>query len=376
MAGIYIHVPFCRKKCHYCDFYKITQTGLIPSYIEALKKELHIRRTYTADETIESIYFGGGTPSLLNPGQIRSVTDAITREYDISPLCEVTLEANPDDINSDYVTGLKDNTIINRISLGIQSFFDDDLQFLNRRHNASGAFNSIEECLKQGYTNLSLDLIYGIPGLTAEKWIKNLDYSVSSGAVHISAYHLTVEPGTVLHQMILEGTISPVEDETGREQYETLCRYMTEAGFDHYEISNFCRVGYYAVHNTNYWRQKIYLGLGPAAHSFNITSRQWNLPGVGKYIHAVNEGTTAYGREDTDATRSYNEYIMLSLRTKWGVDPYFVEARYGKKTAWALSKTASEYLKSNQMIITEGRYVLTEEAWFVSDGIIKQFIIK
>jgi len=375
MAGIYIHVPFCRKKCHYCDFYKITQTGLIPSYVEALKKELHIRRSYTANETIESIYFGGGTPSLLNPGHIRSVTDAITREYEISPRCEVTLEANPDDINSDYLAGLKDNTIVNRISLGIQSFFDDDLQFLNRRHNSSGAFKGIEECLKHGYTNLSLDLIYGIPGLTAEKWMKNLDHAVISGAVHLSAYHLTVEPGTVLHRMIREGVTSPADDETGRKQYEILCSYMDKAGFEHYEISNFCRDGYYAVHNTNYWRQKIYLGLGTAAHSFNITSRQWNHRGVRKYIRAVNEGKTACGREDTDATRSYNEYIMLSLRTKWGVDPYFAEEHYGRKAASEFCKTASQYLKSNQMTVTEGRYVLTEEDWFVSDGIIKQFMI-
>lgn len=375
MAGIYIHVPFCRKKCHYCDFYKITRTGLINEYTEAVKKELEKRKDYTLGEGIESIYFGGGTPSLLSPQQTGSIINAISGLHKIAPQCEITLEANPDDINQEYISGLKDHTLINRISLGIQSFFDEDLVFLNRRHNARTAFRSMELCTGAGYSNLSADLIYAIPGLTAERWKDNIQYAVSSGAVHISAYHLSIEPGTAMHRMVTEGRVRPADEETGREQYEILCNLMNREGYVHYEISNFCRDGYYAVHNTNYWRKKIYLGLGPSAHSFNLQTRQWNHTGVKKYIRDANEGLPASGTEKTDGTRSYNEYIMLALRTIWGVDTKNIETNYGLDYLKAFESVAAGFLESGQLRATEGRYVLTEDAWFVSDGIIREFMI-
>lgn len=375
MAGIYIHVPFCRKKCHYCDFYKITLTGLIPSYVEAVKKELAVRSSYTQGESIESIYFGGGTPSLLSAGEISGIINAIAGVHRISADCEITLEANPDDIYPGFLAELRERTVVNRISLGIQSFYDDELTLLNRRHDAQQAFKSIEECLSAGFSNLSIDLIYGIPGLSQQKWENNIHYAANSGAVHISAYHLSIEPGTKLHRMLHEGMIIMADEETGRSQYDILCNILNREGFRHYEISNFCREGFYAVHNTNYWKQKIYLGLGPSAHSFDLHSRQWNLPGVKKYIRTmVDEGITFYGREDTDRLTSYNEYIMLSLRTIWGADQDHIRTVYGEEFVSDFEVTAEALIISGHMKKHEGKYILTEDAWFVSDGIIKKFL--
>jgi oxygen-independent coproporphyrinogen III oxidase len=375
MAGIYIHVPFCRKKCHYCDFYKIKMTGLLPAYIEALKHELVLRRDYIKGEKIESIYFGGGTPSLLSAGQIRSITDAAGALHEIAHDCEITLEANPDDINREYLAALSGETPVNRMSLGIQSFFDDDLKFLNRRHDASKAFSSIEECLEYGFNNLSIDLIYGIPVSSASRWEKNLKYAISSGAPHISAYHLSIDRGTPLYKLMAEGKVIPADEEESLRQYRILCSTMKNAGFEHYEISNFCRNALYSRHNIGYWQQKIYLGLGTSAHSFNLHSRQWNLKGVGSYIKKAASDIPEYETEVTDRIKRYNEYVMVSLRTIKGADATYLRKSMGAFFGDHFIKEAARFVDSGIMLRNGERYHLTEESWFVSDNIISSFFI-
>jgi len=381
MAGIYIHIPFCRKKCHYCDFYRVNDPGfsnnstIVDSYLEALRKEIVLRRDYTKGEEIESIYIGGGTPSLLDAGQVRSLTSTIGDMHKVASGCEITMEANPDDISREYLMQLKEKTPVNRLSLGIQSFFDDDLEFLNRRHNAETAFSVIEECIGAGYDNLSIDLIYGIPRMTPEKWERNVNYATGTRAAHISAYHLTIEPRTQLYKMVTEGKVVPAGEDQSREQYDILCRSMQNAGYTHYEISNFCRDGLISRHNTNYWRQKIYLGLGPSAHSFDLESRQWNLRGIGKYIRTVNEGMPAFGREETDDVRRYNEYLMLSLRTIAGISLDHIESSFGKDYASAFSGKAPAFIGSGQLKREGDRFFLTEDSWFISDHIISSFFM-
>jgi oxygen-independent coproporphyrinogen-3 oxidase len=370
MAGIYIHIPFCRKICSYCDFYKSTQVALIPDYISALNKEFELRKHYLTDRVIETIYFGGGTPTLLKPAEIQNLIETIRSDYIVAEDCEITLEANPDDLKAGYVQALRNETSVNRLSIGIQSFNDDDLKRLNRRHNSLQALESVENARKAGFRNISIDLIYGIP--QTKSWRSNLE--ILPDVEHISAYHLTIEPGTLLSRQLTKGLISVIDENESTEQFYMLREEATKRGLIHYEISNLAMPGYYSRHNTNYWKQKEYLGAGPSAHSFDLYSRQWNISNLQQYIHAVNHGEKFTEKEVLREEEKFDEYIMLSLRTIWGADTGKIERDFGAdKKEYFLSRIKNYVLTGH--VAHEGNiFRMTPPGWLISDYIMSSLM--
>jgi len=370
MAGLYIHVPFCKRICSYCDFYKSAVLTLIPEYLAAIQKELDIRREYLQNEWIESIYLGGGTPSLLSTCQVNQVIDKIGRLHHIAPGCEITLEANPDDLSEQYLRAIRETTPVNRISIGIQSFSNRDLQLLNRRHTSAQALDSIKQARNTGFSNISIDLIYGLPGMDTQEWQKNLDLAFSLDIQHLSAYHLSIEPGTALSRSVAKGLLQIMEEEESARQFVVLNETGKKNGFVHYEISNLAREGYFSRHNSGYWQQKKYLGIGPAAHSYNILSRQWNIPHVRKYIQAINTGSEFSESENLNAVKRYNEYLMVSLRTIRGADLEVIYHEFGE-TAYHDFISAAESVKSSGHMMQQGQICkLTRQGWLISDYII------
>jgi len=330
MAGIYIHIPYCKKLCSYCDFYHILTQSDNKEFIDALNHEAKLRRDYLGSQTVSTIYLGGGTPSVLKPAEIKSILDNLTMNFRIDDNPEVTIEVNPDDINDEFLEELK-KTIVNRISVGIQSWRDQDLKFMNRRHTASAAAVALDKIRDAGYENVTIDLIYGIPGMKNSDWASNLDISFSYEIKHMSAYHLTIEAGTILGKMKAKGTLAEIDEDESTSQFQILIEKATAAGFIHYEISNFGLPGFLSIHNSNYWKQVSYLGLGPSAHSFNGYSRQWNIRDIRKYIKAVNSGSLFFEKEELDRKTRFNEYIMTSLRTMWGINLDYVEKVFDKE---------------------------------------------
>jgi oxygen-independent coproporphyrinogen III oxidase len=374
MAGIYIHIPFCRKICSYCDFYKVIAPDDRSSLLQALLKEADLRRSYLEGERISTIYIGGGTPSVLDTGEISGFLDNLRELYSVDADCETTIELNPDDIDQAYLSGLK-AAGINRISLGIQSWRDEDLKFLNRRHNSARAEQALNDSLSAGFDNVTIDLIYGLPGLSSQAWEKNLEKSLSFDIKHISAYHLTIEEGTMLGKMKKQGHLSEIEEEESSNQFNILIDMTGAAGLIHYEISNFGREGYFSRHNTNYWKQVNYLGLGPSAHSFNNYSRQWNTRDLKKYITAVNGGKTFFEKEELGIKTRFNEYIMTSLRTMWGVDLEYVENVFEKGGYDYVMNLAGKYIGYGLMKQDGKCLVLTTQGKMISDNIVSEFMM-
>ncbi len=371
MAGIYLHVPFCTQRCIYCDFYSQTDEAYKAAYLRAAQHELEERVDELSGEAVETIYFGGGTPSQLRADDFASIFRTIERHYDTSNCHEITLEANPDDITGAYLHDLHPHMPFNRISIGVQSFSDADLRFLNRRHNAAGAIEAVRQCRDAGFTNLSIDLIYGLPGQTPEAWARNLEVAFGLGVTHLSAYHLTYEEGTRLGQMLRQGDIHPVNEATSVRLYELLTERAATAGFVHYEVSNFCRPGMFARHNTAYWTGAKYLGIGPSAHSYDGQSRRWNVESLRRYMEGVISGKPLYEQEMADDDMRYNEYIMTRLRTMWGVQLSLIREAFGEHRAAHFLRHAAPFLASGHLIHTDADTVrLTEPAFFVSDGII------
>jgi oxygen-independent coproporphyrinogen-3 oxidase len=319
MAGIYIHIPFCKQACHYCDFHFSTSLKYKDELLEALVKEIRLQKSYLNNEIIETIYFGGGTPSLLSAENINKLIGAITSGHAVSADAEITLEANPDDLNRDILQALS-NTAINRLSIGVQSFFDEDLIWMNRAHRATEAETCIKRAQDTGFENLTVDLIYGYPLLTDQKWKFNLDKVFELEVPHISSYAMTVEPKTALASFIKTKKQPAMNDSQGADQFVSLMDAMTQHGFEHYEISNFCKPGKYSKHNTDYWKGVKYLGIGPSAHSYNDESRQWNVANNAKYMAALEKGHIPAETELLGEENKLNEYIMTSLRTMWGLD--------------------------------------------------------
>jgi oxygen-independent coproporphyrinogen-3 oxidase len=325
-------------------------------FARALLQEIRLRTAYLGGESIETVYFGGGTPSQLDPSITSMVLDALARDLSISPEPEITLEANPEDVTPAWLHELV-KTPVNRLSLGVQSFFDDDLAFLGRTHDAAQAMHAINLIREAGYHNLGIDLIYGIPTLTQGKWLDNLDRFLSFGLPHLSAYALTIEEGTLLARQVKQNVVAgPAEEETAV-QFEALVEVMQEAGYVHYEISNFAREGLLSKHNTSYWKGIKYFGLGPSAHSYDGISRQWNLPDVSLYIRSVMAGTVPFEKEILTPQELYNEYIMTSLRTMWGIDLGHVESRFGKRFLSHLENCAWKYLQ--QQYLSQAGKLLT-----------------
>jgi oxygen-independent coproporphyrinogen-3 oxidase len=374
MAGIYIHIPFCKKLCHYCDFYHVIHNEDYSAFLNALLTEAKIRKDYTGKESISTIYFGGGTPSVLSVNKLEVILDCLKKTFTVDPSCEITIEINPDDVTPEYFRNLK-KLDFNRISLGIQSWRNEDLKLLNRRHTAEQAEEALKEAFNSGFENVTIDLIYGIPAMGLNEWSANLDKSLSFDIKHLSAYHLTIEQGTVLSKMKEKGLFPEVEEEESIAEFNMLIEKTESAGFIQYEISNFGKPGYFSVHNTNYWKQVPYLGLGPSAHSFNGYSRQWNVRDLKKYIKCVNDGKIFYEKEELDTKTRFNEYIMISLRTMWGIDLEYIEKTFEKEGYDYVNNLAVKFIGYGLMKQEKNTLVLTNQGKMISDNIISEFMM-
>ena len=368
MAGIYLHIPFCKHKCNYCNFYSLASTKYMDQIGNAIVAELEQRKAYLEGQNIETIYFGGGTPSIIETSDIESILQAIFKYFNLEPEAEITLEANPDDLTPEKLSAFK-KAGINRLSIGIQSFRQEDLDFLSRTHTSSQVTQCISDAQKAGFTNLSIDLIYGIPTLTDEGWEETLSKAFSFGIPHISAYSLTVEDKTPLEVMIRKGKMKPVDEDLSLSHFHILCRKMQKHGYEHYEVSNFCLPEAYSRHNTAYWQGRHYLGLGPSAHSYNGISRCWNVANLANYIETVAAGEVKSEHEVLSQSTQLNEYIMTSLRTMWGCDLAEVKRKFGEEIAENLLMDAIPFIESKQMIYREGKLVLTPEGLLFADGI-------
>ena len=373
MAGIYIHIPFCKTRCIYCDFYSTTRNELKQPYIRAVCTELKTRREYLEGEPVETIYFGGGTPSQLAHDDFERIFRTIREEYGTAQAEEITLEANPDDLTEEYVAMLR-TLPFNRVSMGIQTFDDPTLKLLNRRHNAAQAIEAVERLRRAGFRNISIDLIYGLPGETDKRWKHDLQQAVGLGVEHISAYHLTYEEGTRIYRMLHEHRISEVDEESSVRFFSTLMETLGAAGYEHYEISNFCKPGMYSRHNTSYWKSIPYLGCGPSAHSFNRETREWNTASLETYIKSVEEGHRSCETERLDRATRYNEYVMTSLRTRWGISPEEMKRKFGTALWQYCLRNAAPYLDSGKLERADDRLRLTRKGIFVSDGIISDLM--
>lgn len=368
MSGIYTHIPFCRRKCHYCNFFSLASLKYKERFLAALKEEIFLRKKYLNGKPIESIYFGGGTPSILQIPEIEGILEELRKYFILAENREITLEANPDDLDPGILREYK--TIgINRLSIGVQSFFDDDLEYLNRIHSGQRAEEVVHQAKEAGFSNISLDLIYGIPTLTAEKWQKNLEKAFSLEVPHISTYSLTVEPKTALDLLIRKKKLPGPDEEQILEHFRILLRMMKEQEFEHYEISNFCKNGFYSRHNSMYWNGTPYLGLGPSAHSYNGISRQWNISNLVQYIDQINRNEPFFESEELTPIQQYNEYVMVSLRTMWGCDLNTIGERFGEEVAAHFSRLVARYLTSGELVEKTGIYYLTDEGKLFADGI-------
>jgi oxygen-independent coproporphyrinogen III oxidase len=374
MAGIYIHIPFCKKLCYYCDFYHLISTDNDSAFLDALLKEAALRKDYLASESVSTIYLGGGTPSVLSVKQLGEMFNCISGLFKVSDDCEITIELNPDDVTPEYLDGLK-KLKINRISLGVQSWRDSDLKMLNRRHDSARAVSALNDILGAGFDNTTIDLIYGIPGMSLSAWESNLDMAFSFGIKHLSAYHLTIEQGTVFGKMLEKGLLSEIDENDSAAQFNLLVEKAAAAGFIQYEISNFGKPGYFSIHNSNYWKQVNYLGLGPSAHSFNGYTRQWNLRDLKGYIKAVNSGKPFSDSEELDIRTRFNEYMMTSLRTMWGIDLEYVERMFEKEGYDYVINLSGKFKNYGLMKQEQKSLVLTNQGMLISDNIISEFMM-
>ncbi|MGN6567157.1 MAG: radical SAM family heme chaperone HemW [Flavipsychrobacter sp.] len=376
MAGIYIHIPFCKQACTYCNFHFSTSLQLKGDLLHALHEELQMQRDYLGNQPVETIYFGGGTPSLLSANEINQLFDTVAKYYAVSELKEFTLEANPDDLSIGYLKSLR-GTPINRFSIGIQSFRDKDLLYMRRAHNAQQADFAIKAAQDAGFTNLSIDLIYGTPGLSDADWLHNLNQLKALQIPHFSSYALTVEEGTALHYAIQKKKATPVDAEQAAAQFELLMAQATEMGYDHYEISNFAQPGCYAVHNTNYWKGTHYLGIGPSAHSFNGSSRSWNIANNVQYIKSIlQDKQLLHETEQLTAVQHLNEYIMTSLRTMWGTDLSKVANEWGSRYVKQLLNTASLFQEKKWLDIKDNKLMLTNAGKLFADRIASELFLE
>ncbi|GHT76805.1 coproporphyrinogen III oxidase [Bacteroidia bacterium] len=368
MAGIYIHIPFCQTRCVYCDFFSSTQQQEKEAYIELICKELREREDYLNGLLVETVYFGGGTPSQLPAKDFSKIFNSLYLFYSIIDRPEITLEANPDDITPDYLNGFI-HLPFNRVSLGIQSFNDNELAFLNRRHNAESAVRAVELLQDFGFENISIDLMYGLPDQTLETWEATIQKALSLGVQHISAYHLTYEKGTQLHHLLETGKIQPVEEETSIQMFELLIDRLRDAGFDHYEISNFSRAGCFSRHNSAYWKGTPYLGIGASAHSYNGISRQWNRP-----VHGTRYAVHEAEIEILDERAVFNDFIITRLRTMKGINLSELQTLFGEEKKVECLVRAQKYLNSRQLQVSGNHLRLTRTGIFVSDGIMRDLI--
>ncbi len=374
MAGIYIHIPFCRQKCYYCDFYKTVNTSLTEKYLSGLKQEAKLRKNYLQNEVVETIYFGGGTPSVLKANELEAILNHISENYKLSNQLETTFEANPDDLTPDYLNAIK-SAGINRLSIGIQAFQDVHLKKMNRRHNAEQAEKVVRNAVKTGIDNISVDLIYGLPDLAEKQWKESLDRVFNLPVQHLSAYHLTYHEGTAFYTWLKKGTLKELSENESVNQFNILLDSAEKAGFEQYEISNFARDEQYSKHNTAYWLGKKYLGLGPSAHSYNQNTRRWNVSHVERYIHGVETGEEYFEEEKLNVKEHFNEHILTRIRTKWGVSLSFVNQKFGETYHQYLLQQIAKHQESGFVILKDETITLSREGLFVSDEIMSDLMI-
>ena len=367
MAAIYIHIPFCKQACHYCDFHFSTSLKKKDQVVEMLCRELDLRKDELPGAEYKTIYFGGGTPSLLTSEELERIFETIYSNYNIAENPEITLEANPDDLSEEKIKMLASSKI-NRLSIGVQSFFEEDLKLMNRAHNSGEALESIQ-LAKKYFDNISIDLIYGVPGMSEERWKENLRIALELGVPHISSYALTVEPNTALQKFIEKGKVKPVDDEAASRHFEILVETLTENGFEHYEFSNFGKPGYFSQNNTAYWLGKPYLGIGPSAHSYDGTSRTWNVSNNSLYIKAMEKDQLPQQIEELSTADKFNEYVMTRLRTKFGVSLEEVEEKFGIDYKQHFLKNATPLYQKQLLEEKHGVFHITAKGKFLSDGI-------
>lgn len=366
-GGIYIHIPFCKQACFYCDFHFSTSMKKKDELIQSLIKELELRQVEFKNITVETIYFGGGTPSLLTNMELDLILNAVHKYYKVANNPEITLEANPDDLPKERIYQLS-KTRINRLSIGVQSFFERDLKLMNRAHNATEA-SACLEAASTYFNNISVDLIYGIPGLSNQEWIKNIETALAFNVPHISCYALTVEPKTALETFIKKGVIANVDDDLAQEQFNILAKKLEAAGFINYELSNFGKPDYFSKNNSAYWQGKPYLGIGPSAHSFNGKTRGWNVRNNSKYINTIQNNILPIEIETLSTTDKYNEYIMTGLRTIWGVSLKKVALDFGENYKKYLLQQAEIYIQQQLLYIDNNKLLTSKKGKFLSDGI-------
>lgn len=365
MAGLYFHIPFCKRICAYCDFYKSADLRRMDLLTAAMHCEMDLRRDYLGEESVTTRYFGGGTPSLCTPETIHGLLAHAAVLFDCSQVVETTLEANPDDLTDEYLSALRDAGV-NRLSIGIQSFDDDCLKLMNRRHTSAQAIHAVQVAQRSGFDNITVDLIFGVPGFGGESLRRSLDTTLQLGVQHISAYHLTIEPNTVFGRRVARGEFSPVEESISEEEFLLVHDTLTKAGYEHYEVSNYALPGFRARHNAAYWHGVKYLGIGPAAHSFDGEERHWSVSDVERYI----SGASCECEQLTTRDR-FNEYLMTRLRTSEGIDLREIETRFGSKRLARLHTAAARMMVSGMLRIDNGRMSIPPERFLVSDTVIE-----
>ena len=374
MAGFYVHIPFCRDACTYCDFHFSVSVGHLKPMLQAIAREIHLRRNFLEGEMIRTVYFGGGTPSIMNSGEIENILHKIYRDFLVDPEAEISLEANPEDLNPDYLLSLG-KIGINRLSIGIQSFDDDFLTLMNRRHDSKQAKDCLIHARKAGFENLNLDLIYGLPGMSNKKWRETLLEALSFHPAHLSAYHLSYEPGSVLDYRRRKGKVIPVKEARSLEHFGTLVDLMETHGYEHYEISNFALPGYTSKHNSAYWKGVHYLGVGPSAHSYDGGTRRWNPPRNSSYIRGIMDGEEIGEQEILDENIRFREYIMTSLRTAWGIDTEYIREEWGEDLHRRVLQRAKPFIDGKKIREEGKKLVLTREGMFICDHIVGKLFL-
>ena len=365
MAGLYFHIPFCKRICGYCDFFRVADLRYMDGVVMAMHAEMEEQRKFISDDKIRTIYFGGGTPSLLPPAEIQSFIAHAAELWDCSEVEEITLEANPDDITEEYVAALRD-TSVNRVSLGIQSFDDAELRFMNRRHTAEGAVVAVRRLQEAGIKNITVDLIFGVDGFGGVVLERSLEQLLALDVQHVSAYHLTIEPNTVFGRRLQRGEMREVPERVSEEEYQLIDKALTAAGYEHYEVSNYAREGFRSRHNSSYWHGAQYLGIGVGAHSFNGKVRRWSSQTVGEYCVK-----REYEVDELTERDRFNEYVMTSLRCVEGVDVEYVLARFGRNMYERMLCCAEQWLNSGNMLLEKGRMRIPVDRFLISDAIIE-----
>ncbi len=376
MAGIYIHIPFCSSKCYYCNFFSKQRfdENLIEKYVDSVCKEIQLQKKYLKTDKIQTIYFGGGTPSILNINHLVKIFDTINKFFDTNNLKEVTIEANPEDLNYKYLTDLKKFTLINRLSIGLQSFFQSDLDFMNRKHTAKQSVKAVELSKKTGFENISVDLIYGLPQMTLQTWSENLKKLFSLDVPHFSAYHLTIEEGTVFGVWQKKGKLKQIDDELSFKFFDLLINQAQKYNYKHYEISNFAKNNYLSLHNFAYWTGKKYLGIGTSANSYDKKSRQWNISNITQYINSLNNGKIPYEKEILSQTDIFNEYIITRLRIYKGLNKKILETKFPKYYK-KIKPTLNDFIADKLIYEQKENFILSKKGKFLSDTIMRELII-